>query len=120
MTGRQQGGGLLPFGVVTVAGPSMRPRLRDGDRVLVRYGGRLRPEAVALFRHPRRPELLVLKRAAERRPDGWWMLSDNQGVRSDSREYGPVAEELVLGQVVCRLWPRPGRLGPYRPIDLEL
>ncbi|BFV57354.1 nickel-type superoxide dismutase maturation protease [Kitasatospora sp. CMC57] len=120
MTGRQQGGGLVPFGLARVAGPSMRPRLCDGDLVLVRYGARVRPEAVVLFRHPRRPELLVLKRAAERRSEGWWMLSDNQGVRSDSREYGPVAEASVLGRVVCRLWPRPGRLGPYRPIDLEL
>ncbi|MFI5532738.1 nickel-type superoxide dismutase maturation protease [Kitasatospora sp. NPDC051853] len=107
MTDRQQHDGLLPFGVVLVAGPSMRPTLRDGDRVLVRYGAAPRPGRVALFEHPRHAGLLVLKRAVERRPEGWWMLSDNPFVETDSRQYGAVPEELILGQVLCRLgWPR--------------
>ncbi|MFJ8043034.1 nickel-type superoxide dismutase maturation protease [Kitasatospora sp. NPDC096147] len=113
MTDRQQPGGLLPFGVVVVAGPSMRPALRDGDRVLVRYGAPARAGSVVLFRHPVRPGLLVLKRAAGRRPEGWWMLSDNPFVETDSRQYGPVPGELVLGRVVLRLgWPRRTRRQP--------
>lgn len=138
-------GGLLPFGVVDVAGPSMRPTLRDGDRVLVRYGARVRTGAVVLVRHPLRQDLLVVKRAAGRRRGGWWLLSDNPLVTSDSREYGPVPDEFVLGRVLLRLAPRPawlaptrgleralhggllgrvpglpGRLGAFRPLDAEL
>ncbi|MER5635704.1 nickel-type superoxide dismutase maturation protease [Kitasatospora sp. NPDC002227] len=99
-------GGLLPFGVVDVAGPSMVPTLSDGDLVLVRYGARIRPGAVVLARHPLRQDLLIVKRAAERRGRGWWLLSDNEFVESDSREYGAVPEELVLGRVLLRLRPR--------------
>ncbi|WP_431680438.1 nickel-type superoxide dismutase maturation protease [Kitasatospora sp. KL5] len=139
------GGGLLPFGVIDVAGPSMRPTLRDGDRVLVRYGARIRPGAVVLVRHPLRQDLLLVKRAAGRRPGGWWLLSDNPLVTTDSREYGAVPAELVLGRVLLRLRPRPAwlapapaleralngvllarlpalaaRLGAFRPLDVEL
>ncbi|WP_145793202.1 nickel-type superoxide dismutase maturation protease [Kitasatospora atroaurantiaca] len=145
MTTRQESSGLLPFGVIDVVGPSMRPSLHDGDHVLVRYGARIRPGAVVLFRHPLRQDLLVVKRAAERRPRGWWLLSDNQGVHTDSREYGPVPDELVLGRVLLRIRPRPAwlaptvwleraltsgplarapwlaaRLGVHRPLSLEL
>ncbi|WP_081539904.1 MULTISPECIES: nickel-type superoxide dismutase maturation protease [Kitasatospora] len=95
----------------------MRRLLSDGDRVLVRYGAPLRPGAIALFRHPLRQDLLVVKRAAERRPGGWWMLSDNPLVRTDSREYGPVPDELVLGRVLLRLAPRPSWLAPGRRLE---
>ncbi|WP_104818262.1 nickel-type superoxide dismutase maturation protease [Kitasatospora sp. MMS16-BH015] len=98
--------GLLPLGVVDVAGPSMVPTLHDGDLVLVHYGGRIRPGAVVLCRHPLRQDLLIVKRAAGRRGRGWWLLSDNEFVESDSREYGPVPDELVLGRVLLRLKPR--------------
>ncbi|QKW21508.1 nickel-type superoxide dismutase maturation protease [Kitasatospora sp. NA04385] len=109
-----------PFGVADIAGPSMRRLLSDGDRVLVRYGARLRPGAIALFRHPLRQDLLVVKRAAERRPGGWWMLSDNPLVRTDSREYGAVPDELVLGRVLLRLSPRPAWLAPGRRVERAL
>ncbi|WP_371499058.1 nickel-type superoxide dismutase maturation protease [Kitasatospora sp. NBC_00374] len=107
---RPQGG--APFGVVDVAGPSMRRLLSDGDRVLVRYGAPVRPGAVVLFRHPFQQDLLVIKRAAGRRPGGWWMLSENPLVNTDSREYGAVPPELVLGRVLLRLRPSPAWLAP--------
>lgn len=100
--------GLLPLGVVDVAGPSMVPTLYDGDLVLVRYGARITPGAVVLCRHPLRQDLLVVKRAHGRRGRGWWLLSDNRFVESDSREYGAVPDELVLGRVLLRLRPRIG------------
>ncbi|MDH6575614.1 nickel-type superoxide dismutase maturation protease [Kitasatospora sp. MAP5-34] len=105
-------GGALPFGVVDVAGPSMVPTLYEGDLVLVRYGCRIRPGAVVLFRHPLRQDLLVVKRAEGRRGRGWWLLSDNHFVDSDSREYGAVPDDLVLGRVLLRLRPRPVWLAP--------
>lgn len=106
------GGGVLPLGLMDVAGPSMVPTLYHGDRLLVRYGARIRPGAVVLVRHPLRQDLLVVKRAAERRTKGWWLLSDNQFVENDSREYGPVPDDLVLGRVLLRLSPNPVWLAP--------
>ncbi|MFI9270429.1 nickel-type superoxide dismutase maturation protease [Kitasatospora sp. NPDC052896] len=106
------GGGLLPFGLIDVAGPSMVPTLLHGDQVVVRYGARLRPGAVVLVRHPLRQDLLVVKRAVERRAGGWWLLSDNPFLGNDSREYGAVPAELVLGRVLLRLRPSPVWLAP--------
>ncbi|MFD0275483.1 nickel-type superoxide dismutase maturation protease [Kitasatospora sp. NPDC127111] len=110
-------GGGAPFGLIDVAGPSMVPTLREGDQLLVRYGARIRPGAVVVFRHPFQQDLLVVKRAAERRPKGWWLLSDNRPVDSDSRSYGAVPDELVLGRVLLRLRPRPAWLAPGRRLE---
>ncbi len=110
-------GGALPFGLVDVAGPSMVPTLREGDQLLVRYGAPIRPGAVVLFRHPFQQDLLVVKRAVERRAGGWWLLSDNRPVDSDSRSYGAVPDELVLGRVLLRLRPRPAWLAPGRRLE---
>ena len=95
------------FEVVEVTGPSMVPTLVHGDRLVVRYGALVRPGDVVVFRHPLQQDLLVVKRAAERRPGGWWMLGDNPFNESgDSTDYGAVPEELVLATAVLRLRPR--------------
>ncbi|MER5350849.1 nickel-type superoxide dismutase maturation protease [Kitasatospora sp. NPDC002551] len=109
--------GGAPFGLIDVAGDSMVPTLRDGDQLLVRYGARIRPGAVVVFRHPFQQNLLVVKRADGRRPKGWWLLSDNRPVDSDSRSYGAVPDELVLGRVLLRLRPRPAWLAPGRRLE---
>ncbi|MGW5846724.1 nickel-type superoxide dismutase maturation protease [Streptomyces sp. NPDC055254] len=96
------------FEVVEVAGPSMAPTLIDGDRLLVRYGAVVRPGAVVVLRHPFQQDLLVVKRAVERRPRGcWWVLGDNPyNETGDSTDYGPVPGELVLATAVLRFRPR--------------
>ena len=86
----------------------MEPGLRDGDRLLVRYGGRVRPGARVLVRFP--DGTLAVKRATERRPTrtggaGWWVLSDNAAEGVDSRHRGPLPEDAVLGVVWLRVWP---------------
>ncbi|RZU50041.1 nickel-type superoxide dismutase maturation protease [Krasilnikovia cinnamomea] len=97
----------LPLFAVLVRGPSMVPTLRDGDALLVRRGGRVRPGDVVVARFRSRPDLLVVKRAVEARDQGWWVHGDNEFVADDSRAFG-VAD--VIGRVVFRYWPRPGWL----------
>jgi hypothetical protein len=87
--------------------------LAPGDRLLVRYGGRVRPGRLVLARFA--DGTLAVKRAAEDRPGrtgepGWWLLSDNAGEGVDSRHRGPVPRTDVHGVVVLRLWPRPGHI----------
>ncbi|MEV7442374.1 nickel-type superoxide dismutase maturation protease [Streptomyces sp. NPDC091204] len=95
------------FGVVEVTGASMVPTLTNGDRVLVRYGAAVRPGDVVVLRHPFQQDLLVIKRAVERRPGGWWVLGDNPyNETGDSTVYGPVPAELVLATAVLRFRPR--------------
>jgi signal peptidase I len=44
-------------------------------------------------------------------PEGhYFMLGDNRGASADSRDWGPVPEAWVLGEVRLRYWP-PGRIG---------
>jgi hypothetical protein len=60
---------------------------------------------VVVLRHPFQQDLLVVKRAAERREGGWWVLGDNAFAGGDSTDYGTVPEELVLGKVWFRYRP---------------
>ena len=85
----------------------MVPTLRDGDALLVRRGGRVRPGDVVVARFRRRPDLLVVKRAVRALDGGWWIEGDNEFVTDDSRAFG-VAD--VIGRAILRYWPRPGRL----------
>ncbi len=86
----------------------MRPTLRAGDRLLVRYDVAPRPGRVVVARFA--DGTVVVKRAVERRGDGWWLLGDAAPVGVDSRHRGPVRDEGVLGVVLARLWPWPRRL----------
>ena len=102
----------LPSAWVTarVTGPSMAPTVRSGDRLLVRRvraPGAVRPGDVVLARFPSRPELLVVKRVRRSVPGGHWVEGDNPVVTDDSRAFGTA---VVVGRVLLRLWPSPGRL----------
>ena len=95
-----------------VRGPSMSPTVRSGDRLLVRRlrsPGAVRAGDVVLARFPSRPELLVVKRVRRPVPGGHWVEGDNPFATDDSRAYGAA---VVVGRVVGRVWPRPGRLPP--------
>jgi nickel-type superoxide dismutase maturation protease len=101
-----------PVWRVAVAERSMLPALQPGDWLLVLrpvLAGRqlrIRPGQVVIARHPGRPDLLLVKRAARREPAGWWLESDNPGAGAvDSRRFGLVRPELVEGRVLLRYWP---------------
>jgi nickel-type superoxide dismutase maturation protease len=106
---------VTPWVMARVSGPSMSPTVRHGDRLLVRRvdgADAVGAGDVVLARFPSRPELLVVKRVRREVPGGHWVEGDNPLVADDSRAFGPA---LVVGRVVGRLWPRPGRLGARPP-----
>jgi signal peptidase I len=44
-------------------------------------------------------------------PDGhYFMMGDNRGASADSREWGPVPDDWVIGQAFATYWP-PGKIG---------
>ncbi len=86
-----------PFGIAEVTGVSMVPTLLHGDRLLVHYGGRLRPGSVAVLRHPLQQDLLVVKRLIERRDGGWWVLGDNPDAEGTTGSSGPYRPNSCSG-----------------------
>ena len=103
------------WAMARVTGPSMSPTVRSGDRLLVRRvppQDAVRTGDVVLARFPSRPDLLVVKRVRRAVPGGHWVEGDNPLVTDDSRAFGTA---VVVGRVVVRLWPRPGRLPLGRP-----
>jgi phage repressor protein C with HTH and peptisase S24 domain len=101
---------LNRWGVARVRGASMLPTLRHGDRLLVRYGARMRPGELVVARFA--DGTVAVKRAVARRMTidgtlGWWLLSDNPNEGIDSRHRGVVSADDVMARVVFRLWPAP-------------
>jgi nickel-type superoxide dismutase maturation protease len=101
-----------PLWRVAVAERSMQPALQPGDWLLVLRSVRaarppaVRPGQIVIARHPGRPDLLLVKRAARRDGAGWWLESDNPGAGAvDSLVFGAVAPELIEGRVLRRYWP---------------
>lgn len=86
----------------------MTPTLRDGDRLLVRYGGAPRPGRLAVVRFS--DGVVAVKRLDHETSDGWWVVRDNAFEGRDSWSGGAIARDGVLAVVVARLWPRPGTL----------
>jgi nickel-type superoxide dismutase maturation protease len=99
-----------PIWRVKVAERSMEPALHPGDWLLVRRTRRIRPGQIVVARHPERPEMLIVKRAARPVDGGWWLESDNPDAGAvDSRRFGAVPEPLIEGRVLGRYWrPRAG------------
>lgn len=97
------------LGIAEVMGPSMYPTLKHGDQLLVHYHAPVRAGDVAVLKHPLQQDLLIVKRLAERRDSGWWVLGDNPGAEGDSRVFGAVPEELLLGRVRARYRPLGGQ-----------
>lgn len=99
-----------PLSAAAVTGDSMTPTLRAGDLLLVLRTSRIRPGDLVMAQRPDRPGLLLVKRAIARQPDGWWLEGDNPGQSDDSRLFGAVPNQFLLGRVVLRYWPLPHAL----------
>ncbi|MGH3413295.1 MAG: S24 family peptidase [Marmoricola sp.] len=100
-------------GLAVVRGRSMLPTLRDGDRLLVRYGAEPRAGGLAVVRLP--DGVVAVKRLELHDHDGFWFTRDNPDEGLDSWSFGcPSPREAVLGTVLGRAWPRPSTL--RRPV----
>jgi nickel-type superoxide dismutase maturation protease len=98
-----------PLRRVEVAGDSMRPALRPGDRLLVLRHGRARVGDVVAVADPREPARVLVKRVADRGPAGITVLGDNPAASTDSRLLGPVPPGAVRGRAIYRYFPEQRR-----------
>ncbi len=87
-----------------IKGESMWPTLNEGDTVLVKPTSIAREGDIVLAKHPYKSSLKIVKRVAEILPDGALILKgDNPIGSTDSRSFGSVSKNDVVGRVVCRL-----------------
>jgi signal peptidase I len=109
---------------VAVEGGSMEPALQAGDFLVAVRTGLIQREALVVMEQPDRPgfelvkrvEALPGERVADRvlGPDEYWVTGDRLDASTDSRTFGPVSRDSILGVVKARYWPpsRWGFLGP--------
>jgi SOS-response transcriptional repressor LexA len=89
----------------------MEPTLREGDRLLVRYGAEVRPGDIAVARFP--DGVVAVKRVlgqdTHHSGEEAWLLGSDNATAPGARR-APVRKSAVLAVVLARVWPRPGRV----------
>lgn len=96
------------FGTVRVSGHSMAPTFNDGDWLLVWYSPRMRIHIgqLILLRRPlysgAEVESLFIKRIAAITGSFVTVHGDNKDASTDSRQWGDVTREEIIGKVIGR------------------
>ena len=98
----------------------MEPALSAGDFLLAIRPRQVRTGSIVVVERPDRPGFELIKRVAgcpgdsvdgvELGPGRYWVLGDRPSESTDSRTFGAVERELILGRVVFRY-------RPFRRID---
>ena len=97
----------MRYQMAVVSGLSMVPTLAPDERLLFRTTGPIVLGAIVVFK---RASQFDVKRVLRIEADGVFVQGDNDQVSSDSRTYGVIPHDDVLGAVTYRLWPKPGRI----------
>ena len=93
-----------------MSGDSMQPSLAPGDRLVVVPLARLRPGQVVAVADPRGSGRLLVKRVGAVVNGAVEVVGDNPAASTDSRHFGPVARDQVVGTALYRYYP-PKRAG---------
>ena len=106
-----------------VSGASMEPTFQNGDYLIVdelSYNfEQPQKNDVVIFRYPLDPSKYFIKRieglpGEKIKTNGreitlktgeYFVMGDNRGASSDSRVWGPLKENFIVGRAFVRLWP---------------
>lgn len=99
----------LPLLRVAVSGPSMAPTLADGEWWIALRGSEIRDGDLVVVEGLGDAPGLAVKRAVRREAGGWWLEGDNAGVSRDSRHFGAVPDQAIVGRLLLRYRPLPLR-----------
>jgi len=97
----------LSFGKAVVRGLSMVPNLGYGDQLLIRYGAQISVGDVIVFRRSGQNDI---KRVESISDEGIFVVGDNLMASLDSRTYGLIRHDQVLGKALFRIKPKFGRI----------
>jgi nickel-type superoxide dismutase maturation protease len=98
-----------------ISGDSMLPALAPGDFVVVdtfwRSSWQPASGEIVLARDPREEQRTLVKRVELVEVEGaCWLLGDNAPHSTDSRTFGAISRQDIIGRVRWRYWPAPGRI----------
>jgi phage repressor protein C with HTH and peptisase S24 domain len=85
------------FKLLRISGHSMEPALSAGSFVLIWKTKRIAPGNIIAFK---RDNLLYIKRVKTITDDELYMLGDNSSDSFDSREFGSIRINDVIGKVI--------------------
>ena len=89
---------------IRVSGRSMVPLLEDGDVVFLAPGRTVSEGDIVVARHPFKTDVILVKYLSELSDEGRARLSGlNPHESTDSRVWGSVNADLILGKVTSRL-----------------
>lgn len=82
----------------------MYPVLTGGDKVMVAPSSSVRVGDIVLAAHPFKESVRMIKRVSEITSEGrYFLVGDNPLESSDSRSFGAVSGDLIIGRVTCKV-----------------
>lgn len=90
----------MSIGLAKIKGHSMIPEFAPGEWVLVRYNTKFEIGDVVLIDFKER---IDIKRVTKIISDQVFVQGDNSEVSIDSRQYGAVRKDRIVGKVIYRL-----------------
>src|SRR5512133_2453825 len=87
-----------PFFLRRICGGSMLPSLKNGQ-IVVCYGfsAGVKPGDIVIFKHE---GLEKIKRVKAIRPEVVFVVGDNDAASTDSRDFGWVKKDMIIGKVL--------------------
>ncbi|CAB4669982.1 unannotated protein [freshwater metagenome] len=90
------------LGTVAVAGDSMAPTYNNGDWLVVRWGGTFAVGQILVIEREDRPGFYLIKRLKVIENGRYWVEGDNKLSSTDSRQWGTISHNEILGRVLFR------------------
>lgn len=94
------------LGLFTVSGQSMQPSFKPGEILVVSSLPYLfqepKPREIIIMKDPRDQKLLI-KRIMKQEKGKFFVAGDNPKASTDSRTFGEVARECILGKVILKV-----------------